>query len=142
MSNPRLESVILQQRTPTPSEVAAYKGLRQDGTPKGPGFYGEVSEHDSPELYATELPYTVIQFDGGMQTFPIIVPGMSYEALAHVVTGGRPTPAMIRWANEHADARARRGLSPFAQLGEQYQLPEPRTPPVRLTDEEDAHAID
>jgi len=43
--------------SPTPERVKSY-GAREDGTPKGPGFFGEVPRLDDPEMFSGELSAT------------------------------------------------------------------------------------
>lgn len=117
------QTIRLQQRIQTPAEVKLYKGTREDGTPKGPGFFGELAEVGYPDLYATELPLLVYEFSGSPRLIPLITPDSTYEELAHLVTGGGPTPAIRQWATEWARRRLAHGQSPFAAMGEQRPLP-------------------
>lgn len=121
--SPRTRGMILRAVTPTTGRMLTYP-KRDDGTRRGPGFFGEISEADSPELYATECPVTTIDYNGVMKTIPMIVPTCSYEEICHLVGGGRPTPSMIENAKEYAANRRLLGVSPFAALGEQRPLPE------------------
>ena len=110
---------------PTTKRVATY-GAREDGTPKGPGFFGEIARTDEPELYSTELPATLGLTDPKTGTeilVPLIVPALTAEELAHLVDGGEPTRAIAQKAYTHAYQRLKVGKSPFAEPGESYPLP-------------------
>jgi hypothetical protein len=111
----------LSSRMPTTTDIKGY-GDRQDGTPKGPGFYGEISRTDDPKMFSSELSISVGQKDE-QTLIPLLVPGLTAEEIAHLADGGSPTKEIVEKAIAHADQRQASGLSPFAKVGEQISLP-------------------
>lgn len=107
--------------TPDQTRVASY-GTRKDGSPKGPGFFGELARTDDRESYSTELA-TTFSFDGKPVLAPVLVPTLTAEEIAHLVDGGQPTASIAKKAASHARERLRAGKSPFAEFGEQGPLP-------------------
>lgn len=103
------------------SDKPAY-GNRADGTPKGSGYYGELNRPDGG--VSTELSIGV-NMDGQETEIPLLVPGMSRSDIDSLLGGGEPTKAMIDMAVNHAKQRMEAGKSPFAQDGEQGQIPTP-----------------
>ncbi len=97
-------------------------GTRKDGSPKGPGYFGEIARSDDPESYSTELT-TELSFDGKPLLLPVIVPTLTAEEIAHLVDGGQPTVGILNKAVQHAFERIQSGKSPFADFGEQAELP-------------------
>ncbi len=93
-------------------------GLREDGAPKGIGFFGEIARSDDKESFSTELSVSV-----GKTSIPLLVPGLTAEEIAHLVDGGQPTKGIFQKALAHAEQRQAAGLSPYAQHGEQVTLP-------------------
>ena len=105
-----------------PSPAPNY-GLREDGTPKGAGFFGELKRPDGK--ISTELSVGV-ELDGKEVQMPTLVPTLSKQEVDYLLKGGKPTPAIVQKAAAFAQDRIRQGKSPFADAGEQ-QAP-PRAP--------------
>lgn len=98
--------------------------LRQDGTPKGEGFFGRLPRTGSSGGdYSTELSASVT-IGGKNLFFPTLVPGLTREEIDHLLAGKQPTDAIYDKAIRHAQTRIAQGLSPFASPGEQIQLPD------------------
>ena len=135
MNKLRGEPDTMIQTIPIQEQVDRY-GLRPDGSKKGVGFFGQVSEVDDLECYTTELSIWVpgpIAWDLNPgqptpaphpQLIPLVVPTLTRGELAHLVAGGDPTLKMKHNAIVHACTRLANGRSPFAQFGEQHPLPE------------------
>lgn len=96
-----------------------------DGTPKGLGYFGEIARTDEPDVFSTELSTQVDDL-----LFPLIVPTLTREELAHLVDGGSPTKGIVEKAYRFAIQRTKDGKSPFAGPGEQHPLP--TTPTAQL----------
>lgn len=93
-------------------------GNREDGTPKGIGFFGEIARSDDREAFSTELSVSI-----GKESIPLLVPSLSAEEIAHLVDGGGPTTSIFQKALAHAQQRKSANLSPYAEIGEQVTLP-------------------
>jgi hypothetical protein len=108
-------------RTPDAARVQTY-GTRVDGTAKGPGFFGELARTDESDIFSTELS-TTMMINGEKLLFPLLVPGLTAEEIAHLVDGGQPTKTIAEKALRHAEHRLAAKQSPFAGQGEQVALP-------------------
>ena len=97
-------------------------GTRVDGTPKGLGFFGVLARTDEPEMISTELS-TSVTVNGEKLLFPLLVPSLTAEEIAHLVDGGQPTKTIVEKALRHAEHRLATKQSPFAGEGEQIALP-------------------
>jgi len=91
-------------------------GNRADGTPKGPGFFGELQTKDGK--VATEISIGV-EFDGKKVEIPLLVPTLSQEEINMVLQGGNPPDGVIKKAVAHAKMRIAQDKSPFAGESEQ-----------------------
>jgi hypothetical protein len=111
---------------PTPDRVKTYGKRYQSQEPKGPGFFGELARTDEPDMYSGELSISSDLRDekGNKVLYPLLVPTLSREEIAHLVDGGDPTKSILRKAREHAIQRLNDGKSPFAGFGEQVPLPD------------------
>jgi hypothetical protein len=97
---------------------------REDGSPQGPGYFGEVATREDEELIATELASGAFNVAGTMaRLIPMIVPTLTRQELVHLVDGGRPTWGIVEKAKAHAELRISKGVSVFAEEGEQRELP-------------------
>ena len=86
-------------------------GLREDGTPKGQGWLGELVNPNTGDVI-TELS-TSFNFDGQDVLVPLITPNLSRQDIEHLVMGGEPTEEILDKAANHAISRLQKGLSPF-----------------------------
>jgi hypothetical protein len=105
---------------------AATFGLREDGTPKGYGYFGMLPYSGAdrpPGTFSTELSYDS-EVDGKRLFYPILVPTLTREEIDHILSGAEPTDAMYNKAIEHALTRMQSNKSPFAEPHERYPLPE------------------
>ncbi len=104
---------------------AARYGLREDGTPKGEGYYGKVARPNNPANFSTELSTSTSDFaqNGKDVLHPLMVPGLTKQELDNLVAGGTPTQAVYDKALDHARMRVAQGKSPFADKGEQGHSP-------------------
>ena len=84
-------------------------GLRQDGTQKGYGYFGELPDYAHPGMKMTELSANV---DG--VEFPLIAPTLSPGNLFNLQIGGQPSRETVMKAFEWAMKRKKQGKSPFA----------------------------
>ncbi len=110
---------------PEQKPVVQPDNLRLDGSPKGPGFFGELARPDGQT--STELSIGV-GFDGKETQIPALVPTLTYDERTYLLAGGKPTQAIVDKAVAHAKARMATGQSPFAGPGE--QLPAPTSKPI------------
>jgi len=88
-------------------------GLREDGTPKGKGFFGLLKRPDGG--VSTELSIT-IGLDGKEVLMPLLVPTLTKKEidLLLVTTGIKDVPKeIIDKAVSHAKKRMNGGESPF-----------------------------
>lgn len=92
------------------AELAPY-GLRHSGEgAKGLGYFGKIPARGG---YATEL-----SSEDDIGEYPLLVPGLSWEEIQHLVNDGEPTEEIHRKAYEHADKRRAAGKSTFIEQGE------------------------
>lgn len=113
-------------------QVPGY-GNREDGSPKGFGYFGEVK---SPRGgFSTELgAYATV--NGEALHYPLMHPNMTREHLDHLLGGGKPTPEMHDAAIEHALRRKAQGMSTFATADEApLPLPQPVDPLMKIRSE-------
>ena len=85
-------------------------GLREDGTPKGSGWLGELKRPDG--MVSTELSATV-KIDGKEVLIPLLVPTLTKKEVDQLLSGSGYTDATIHKAIEFAKQRIAQGLSPF-----------------------------
>lgn len=99
-------------------------GKREDGTPKGAGYFGEVSRPRGG--FSTELSIG-INFDGKERLIPLIVPTLTKKELTELVTKDadpKNVPqSILDKAVAHARKRIAAGKSPFADKGDQQAQP-------------------
>ena len=112
-------------------------GMREDGTPKGTGWFGLLPSKDPKYPQGTvssELSSTgnLQGPDGKPVLYPLIVPTLTHEELQHLLSGKKPTDDIYNKAEEFAAQRLKQGLSPFANLDEKVPLPKT---PEQLMDE-------
>jgi hypothetical protein len=91
-------------------------GPREDGAPKGLGFFGALPSADGASV--TELSIDS-EIDGKEVLMPSVVPTLAREEIAHLLSGGDVTREIAMKAAQHARERMAAGKSPFAGLGEQ-----------------------
>jgi len=96
-------------------EAVGQYGLRADGTPKGPGFLGEMRGPSGK--VSTEISIGVNL--GGKETqIPTLVPTLTKDEINYLTGGGKPTMEIVNKAVEHARKRISEGKSPFAETTE------------------------
>ncbi len=100
-------------------------GLREDGTPKGSGYFGELKGRDG---VSTELSFDFEHPEHGKIFAPLLVPSLSREEIDHLLSGARPTDAIYDKAQEFAIQRLLQKKPMFAAPGEMYPLPQPMIP--------------
>lgn len=86
-------------------------GLRNDGTQKGKGYFGELKRPDGK--VSTELSIGV-NFDGKEEEIPLLVPTLTTDEINYLLNDGKPTATIKNKAVEHAKKRKSEGKSPFA----------------------------
>lgn len=104
-----------QPVAPSNDRVSSY-GNRQDGTPKGAGYFGEIPNPGKPGSYSTELSIGV-NLGGKEHEIPLLVPTLTPNEVQKALAG-QQTDAMVDKAVAHAKQRMKSGKSPFAQPGE------------------------
>lgn len=112
------KSGILQ--APSKQRVASY-GKRQDGTPKGAGYFGEIPHPGKPGQFSTELSIGV-NMDGKDAQIPLLVPTLTKQEIDAVIAG-KENNGIVQKAVDHAKKRMQQGKSPFAQPNEMIPLP-------------------
>ena len=125
----------LAQRPSLRSPDGVATPRRADRTVKGPGFFGEVYNTHDRELFTTEASYHLLvrvpkrthgrlRHRVQLRLCPLLVPGLSREAIAHLVDGGDPTMEILETAAHWAEQRIAGGQSPFAGWDEPaYEIP-------------------
>lgn len=100
-------------------------GKREDGTPKGKGYFGEIPRADDPTRFSTELSATgdLTDKQGKLVLYPLIHGDSTREEIDHLLSGKPLTSVMYERAEIHAAKRLQAGKSPFAEEGEQKPLP-------------------
>lgn len=112
--NPQVGDVVgLEQLQP---EQQNQYGNRVDGTPKGKGYFGELQRPDGS--ISTEISIGV-NIDGKETEIPSLVPTLTDDEKKYLLSGEKPTPAIIEKAVKFAHERIKSGKSPFAGNGEQ-----------------------
>lgn len=104
-------SLPLQTIDQTVSDTTKY-GYREDGTPKGVGWLGEIPTKDKKSIM-TELSIGV-NIDGKETLIPSIVPTLSQSEIRHLQRTQEPTDAIVQKAVDFARKRIAEGKSPFA----------------------------
>jgi len=115
-----LSDLLAMPTRPTKERIATY-GKRPDGTPKGPGYFGEIPHPGKPGTFSTELTVGV-NVGGKDMNIPLLVPTLT-KAEIDAVIQGRETKDIIDKAIQHALDRVKRGKSPYAGPDEFYPLP-------------------
>jgi len=103
-----------------PQKSSKY-GSRKDGTQKGSGYYGEIKNPDGS--ISTEISIGV-NIDGKEIEIPALVPGLTkkeIETLQSIRSPKDIPKSIVDKAVAHAKNRIKKGLSPFAQKGEQTE---------------------
>jgi len=100
--------IVSVPNTPVPLDY----GLRADGTPKGTGWLGELKRPDGK--VSTELSIGV-EFDGKEREIPALVPTLIKPEIDHLLSGAKPTDAIVNKAVAFARQRISQGKSPFKE---------------------------
>lgn len=95
-------------------------GLRADGSEKGQGYFGELKRPDGK--VSTELSIGV-NLGGKEMEIPLLVPTLTRSEVNYLLSGKPATKEITDKAVDHAKQRLRSGKSPFAEKGEQRQIP-------------------
>jgi len=91
------------------------------GTVKGKGYFGEVPTNQGGAM--TELSSAYEQ-DGKLISNPLIVPTLTKQELDLLKSGQKPTPQIIKKAQDYAQKRMGMGQSTFATPQElRYPVP-------------------
>ena len=101
-----------KMNTPIPMPQAPDYGLRNDGTKKGRGFLGELKRPDGD--VSTEISVGV-NIGGREMEIPTLVPTLSQDEVQYLLSGQRPTEAIVRKAVDHAKQRMSSGLPVFSE---------------------------
>ena len=96
----------------TPTALSPNRGTREDGTNKGPGWLGSIPAADGKEM--TELSFD-FDVDGKNIFAPLLVPTLSEGEVALLASGGEPTDAIYKKAQDFAIQRLDQGKSPFKE---------------------------
>lgn len=114
------------ESTPQTSAPQATKyGLREDGTPKGEGYFGTLKREGGG--VSGELSIGV-EFDGKEHLIPSMVPTLNSSELHWLLThdGQDKMPqSIVSKATDFAKDRIASGKSVWAEPGEKYPLPTP-----------------
>lgn len=118
----------IKQRYPSKAETKQY-GPREDGTPKGPGYFGELERLDKGKgvgrSFSTELSGSGDLTDehGNTVLYPLIHGDNTREELEQLLKGD-VRQSHYNTAEDHARKRMKAGKSPFAEHGEQKPIPQ------------------
>lgn len=104
-------------------------GQRIDGTPKGRGWWGEMSD---PEGWTVTELSTDYQDNGQRVLAPLLNPLLTREEIKHLVSGGDATQSILQKTHAWVDYRRSRGQGPFA--GPSEGRSNPRSPLDPLLD--------
>jgi hypothetical protein len=98
----------------------AQYGNRSDGTPKGAGFFGELSNPNGS--VSTEL-----STEGGAfmpnASVPLLAPGLTAEQVISLQSGARPADAVYQNAQQNDFKRLQQGLPAYPVPGEVAPYP-------------------
>lgn len=110
----------LRGAMPSQPGIAPF-GQRFDGSGvKGMGYYGAVP---SAGGMSTEIS-SGMGSGLGAREYPLMVPGLTAQEMAHLMGGGDPTPEIQAKAQAHAQQMMGGGQSPFAGgQGLRYPVP-------------------
>ena len=109
-------SGVNQSAAPS-KEAAKDDGYRPDGTKKGKGYFGELKMEDGSGKVASEISMNFDDVIGGA-LIPSLVPTLTESEKKYLLKGNKPTKEIQLKAIKHAEDRASKGLSPFADGGE------------------------
>ena len=112
----RLTNIVLAMESGGRRYVDRGYGKRNDGTEKGSGYFGELKMKDGSGNIATEMSIGV-NIDGKEVEIPMLVPTLSESEKDHLLSGKKPTDAIVDKAVAHAKKRMGEGKSPFANSG-------------------------
>lgn len=101
-------------------------GPREDGTPKGDGFYGMLQRRDDPRMRSSEVSIGVDMGDGRETSIPSMVPGLSRQQIDYILSHKRPSEDIVRKARDFAVQRRMVDLPYFARPEEENVLSVPR----------------
>jgi len=90
---------------------------------KGLGYFGKLKRPDGMVSTEYSIGITGAEFDWKETEVPSLVPTLTRDEITHVLSGEELTPEIIEKAKQHALVRIEKGLSPFAQAGEQRAIP-------------------
>lgn len=93
---------------------------REDGSTKGTGFLGVLKRPDGG--VSTEISVGV-NINGKEMEIPTLVPTLTKQEVDYLLSGGRPTDAIVQKAAEFAKGRIAEGKSVFASDAESKQMP-------------------
>jgi len=99
-------------------------GLREDGTEKGFGYFGEIPTTDGSGNIMGELG-SEMTIDEKNVHYPLIVPTLTKAEIDHLASGSAATDAINKKAIDHAIMRIKQGKDPFAHKEEEGQTPIP-----------------
>jgi hypothetical protein len=112
---------LISDRLPKSSQTDY--GTREDGTPKGNGYFGPLPMQTGKDEVATELSRDS-EVDGKRMLYPLLVPTLKREQIDHLLNGGEPTREIDDAAFDHAMKRIKEGKSTFAHPDEPWhELP-------------------
>lgn len=101
-------------------------GSREDGTPKGDGFYGMLQRRDDPRMRSSEVSIGVDMGDGRETSIPSMVPGLSRQQIEYILSHKMPSQDIIDKARNFAVQRRMVDLPYFARPEEERVLSVPR----------------
>jgi len=101
-------------------------GPREDGTPKGDGFYGMLQRRDDPSMRSSEVSIGVDMGDGRETSIPSMVPGLSRQQIEYILSNRTPSEDIVRKARDFAVQRRMVDLPYFARPEEENVLSVPR----------------
>lgn len=103
-------------------------GLREDGTPKGEGYFGPIGRRNGHGAISSELSITV-EWDGKEHLIPTMVPTLTRDELMYLLSTDPSNlrgPMMDRIeakAVEFARKRLKQGKSVWSEPGEFFPFP-------------------
>lgn len=125
---PDLRTILIQQQLNAPD------GMREDGTAKGEGFFGNLQRPDGTghmgEWSIAESD-DLKNPDGSYMDYPSMVPTLTADEVDQILRlkdGGQLSDGIIDKATAHAKQRLTEGKPVFADPGEQHREYYPQFP--------------
>ena len=109
----------VQEKTFEKADEKLKEGFNKKKRKKGLGYFGKLRGPRGKDWTEYSIGITGPEFGWKETEIPSLVPTLTDEELQYVLSGKELTPEIVEKAKQHALMRIEKGLSPFAQTGEQ-----------------------